>query len=549
MNETSHEPSTVESVSLGAVVDTAAMVASTTSRTEKTEALAALLGSTPPAHAPIVVGLLTGEVRQGRIGVGWAALRDVDVVSASTSSLDVEAVDGAITDLANTSGPGSRASRSAQLGALFTQATQDEGEFLRAVLSGGLRQGALDGVMVAAIAKAAGVPQAVVRRAAMLSGDLGETAERALRGGRSELESVGLRVGRGVLPMLAATSATAGEAVVELGETVVQAKLDGIRIQAHRHGEEVRLFTRNLNDVTERLPDVVALMRSLAVDSVVLDGELIGVFDDGPELFQDTASTFSSGGESGRVELQTQFFDILHLDGVDVIDEPLSVRLARLRDVVGDHRVEGIVTADPAEADAFSERVVSAGHEGVMVKALDSVYAAGKRGKTWRKVKPVHTFDLVVLGAEWGHGRRTGTLSNLHLGARRGSANVGSAGVGDGTVGGGSGSAGVDGGTVGDDSKFVMVGKTFKGLTDELLEWQTRELLARRVDHEGRGDDRDAITVFVRPELVVEIAIDGVQRSTTYDGGLALRFARVKGYRTDKSPADANTLDDLRSLL
>ena len=312
--------------------------------------------------------------------------------------------------------------------------------------------------------------------------------------------------------MLAATAASVEEAVAELdGPVSVQAKLDGIRIQAHRMGEEVRLFTRNLNDVTDRLPGVVDVVRALDADSLVLDGEVVGVAEDSPELFQDTASTFSSGGSSGRVDLVVRFFDLLHLDGVDRIDEPLAARLSALEALVGPHLVDGIETADPGEAAAFNEQVLAEGQEGVMVKDLTSVYAAGRRGKTWRKVKPVHTYDLVVLGAEWGHGRRTGWLSNLHLGAR-------------------------------DGDEFVMVGKTFKGLTDALLEWQTAALLEREVRRQG-------ITVFTRPELVVEIAIDGVQRSTTYPGGLALRFARVKGYREDKSPGEADTIEDLRQRM
>lgn len=499
------------SIGLAKVVDTAKTVADSSARNDKVAALAELLTQVEPREAPIIVGLLTGEVRQGRIGVGWAAVRDLYIEVATTTTLSIAAVDAVMTELTTISGPGSKARRANLLEDLLGRATIDEADFVKTVLTGGLRQGALDGVMVTAVAKAAGVPVASVRRAAMLSGDLGATAQVALGDGRSALEAIGLRVGRGVLPMLAATSASAAEAVEDLGEVSVQAKLDGIRIQAHRSGDDVRLYTRNLNDVTGRLPDVVAAARALPVDSVVLDGELIGLSEDAPEMFQDTASTFSSGGDSQRVSLQTQFFDILHRDGVDLIDEPLSARLVHLAEVVGPSAIDGIVTADPAEAEAFAADVLASGHEGVMVKAIDSVYAAGRRGKTWRKVKPVHTYDLVVLGAEWGHGRRTGWLSNLHLGAL-------------------------------DGDEFVMVGKTFKGLTDALLTFQTEELLAREERREG-------ITVFVRPELVVEIAIDGVQRSTTYPGGLALRFARVKQYRPDKSPAEANTITDLQTLI
>ncbi len=511
----------------GDVVETAAVVAASSARNDKVAALAALLGRIDPSEVPIVVGLLTGEVRQGRIGVGWAAVRDLDVNPASKSSLRVTDVDSAMTELAQISGLGSKARRTERLERLLGQATASEMEFLSTVLTGGLRQGALDGVMATAIAKAAGVPVGVVRRASMFSGDLGETAQIALADGQDALEAVGLKVGRGVEPMLAATSTSVAEAMAELvrddGSVAVsiQAKLDGIRLQVHRSVDEVTLYTRNLNNVTERLPAICELVRSLPGSELVLDGELIGVSEDSPEMFQDTASTFSSGGSSGRVDLGLRFFDLLHRDGVDLVDEPLGTRLAALADVAGDHMIDGLVidgtvidgtvTADISEAEEFAAATLAAGHEGVMVKALDSIYAAGRRGKTWRKVKPVHTYDLVVLGAEWGHGRRTGWLSNLHLGARNG-----------------------------DD--FVMVGKTFKGLTDELLGWQTEAILERESGREG-------ITVFARPELVVEIAIDGVQRSTTYRGGLALRFARVKRYRSDKLAAEANTLDDLRALI
>ena len=500
------------SLRLHEVVETARMVAAASARTEKVAALASLLERTAPVEAPIIVGLLTGEIRQGRIGVGWAAVRDLVVSASSSSTLTVAEVDQAMEDLMTISGSGSKARRTEVLERLLCRATEDESTFLRTVLTGGLRQGALDGVMTTGIAKAAEVPVAAVRRAAMFSGDLGETAAVALGAGRAGLDQIGLEVGRGVQPMLAATSGSVTEALAELdGEVSVQAKLDGIRLQVHRSGDDVRLFTRNLNDVTERLPGVCDIVRSFPVTNVVLDGELIGLADDSPEMFQDTASTFSSAGDSARVELQVQFFDILHRDGVDLVDEALSVRLGHLAEVVDDRAVAGIVTEEADEAEAFARATLDAGHEGVMVKSMTSEYAAGRRGKTWRKVKPVHTYDLVVLGAEWGHGRRTGWLSNLHLGAR-------------------------------DGDGFVMVGKTFKGLTDELLRFQT-EALGERETH------REGITVFVRPELVVEIAIDGVQRSTTYPGGLALRFARVKQYRLDKAAAEANTIDDLGSLI
>ncbi len=503
----------MESTTLAAVVETARTVAGASARNDKVAALAGLLGKVAPSEAPIVVGLLTGEIRQGRIGVGWAAIRDLDAAPSAVSSLRVLDVDRAMDDVAEISGPGSKAARAQRLGALMSAATEAEGHFLGTVLTGGLRQGALDGVMVTAIAKAAGVSVASVRRALMMNGDLGGTAEIAISDGKAGLEAVGLEVGRGVQPMLASTSGSVTEAIEDIGASFVQTKLDGIRLQAHRRGNDVWLYTRNLNDVTERLPGVCELVRSLDVQSVVLDGELVGVHGDTPEMFQDTASTFSSGGEGAGVELAVSFFDILHRDGEDLVDLSLSDRLTSLEALVGPAMVAGIATSNPTEGEAFASDAVARGHEGVMVKGAESTYTAGRRGKTWRKVKPVYTFDLVVLGVEWGHGRRTGKLSNLHLGARRDGSN----------------------------DEFVMVGKTFKGLTDELLAWQTEALLAAKTHEEG-------ITVFVRPEFVIEIAVDGVQRSTTYPGALALRFARVKRYRPDKVPGEANTLSDLRTL-
>ncbi len=504
---------------LADVVATAAAVADAPARNDKVAALAELLGRADRRELSIVIGLLVGDLRQGRIGVGWSTVGSLDIEPVGEASIEVSEVDHAFDEIAFTSGDGSAQRRHDVLAALWARSTAAEQAFLGAVLTGGLRQGALEGVMVTAVAKAAGVPVASVRRGTMLSGDLGETAQIALGDGRAALDSIGLRPGRAIGPMLASTSASVADAMGEFDTAVVQAKLDGIRLQVHRSGDGVRLYTRNLNDVTERLPDVVALTRSLDGEPFVLDGELIGVGSESPELFQDTASTFSSGGGSGRVDLVLSVFDALHLDGEDLIDLPLETRLARLEARMGHVVLPTITTADVAEAEAFEAEILDGGHEGVMVKDVSSPYAAGRRGKAWRKVKPVHTFDLVVLGAEWGHGRRTGWLSNLLLGAR-------------------------------DGDDFVMVGKTFKGLTDAMLEWQTaalKELEAEPVD--GVPQDRAAITVFTRPELVVEIAIDGVQRSTTYPGGLALRFARVKAHRPDKIAAESDTIDTLRSML
>ncbi len=499
------------SLLLATVVSAAETVAASPARNDKVAALATVLSEAAPDEVPIVVGLMVGEPRQGRIGVGWSAVGSLDVTPIAQGTLTAVGLDDALTEIAAMSGDGSSTARRVRLAELWGEMTSSEQAFVGAVLTGGLRQGALAGVMVTAVAKASAMPVAAVRRGAMLSGDLGETARIALSGGREAVEAIGLRPGRGVEPMLASTSASVAEAMAEFDRSVVQAKLDGIRLQVHRNGDDIRLFTRNLNDVTDRLPGVVETVRGFEGDPFVLDGELIGVGTDQPEMFQDTASTFSSGGDSGRVELELSIFDVLHLDGRDRIDDPLDSRLAALRDAVGDRLLPTITTADVDEAEAFEADVLATGHEGVMVKDVASLYAAGRRGKAWRKVKPVHTFDLVVLAAEWGHGRRTGWLSNLHLGAR-------------------------------DGDEFVMVGKTFKGMTDAMLEWQTSALQQLEVERRG-------IAVLVRPELVVEIAIDGVQRSTTYPGGLALRFARVKAHRPDKSAADADTLASLRARL
>jgi len=350
----------------------------------------------------------------------------------------------------------------------------------------------------------------------MLSGDLGRVAAIALADGPDGLRPVGLEVGCGVLPMLASGAPDVATAIAEVGEASVEWKLDGARIQVHRREDEVRIYTRNLNDITERLPDIVAWARSLPVRAVVLDGEAIGVDDEArPHAFQDTMSSFGrdrdvNGGAGGA--LDAFFFDVLHVDGDDLIDRPLHERLVVLDAVVGERHIPRLVTASADEAAAVLDAALAAGHEGVMVKAIDSIYDAGRRGKAWRKVKPVLTLDLVVLAVEWGHGRRQGWLSNLHLGAR------------------------------GPDGSLVMVGKTFKGLTDAMLEWQTTELLARETA-------RDGITVYVRPELVVEVALDGVQASTRYPGGVALRFARVRRYRDDKSAEDADTIETVQEML
>ncbi len=501
-----------------ALVATADAVAGTTKRTAKVAALVDLLRRLDPEEVEAAVGFLVGRPRQGRVGVGWSAVRGLPAASAAEASLSIADVDRAISRVEGITGPGSVSQRQAELGALFAAATEPEGQFLRRLLLGELRQGALEGVMADAVAKAAGVPIDLVRRAAMFSGDLGRTAVVALSGGRSALEDVGLEVLRPVQPMLAGTAADVTAALTETGPASVEWKLDGARIQVHRDGDHVAIFTRNLNDITERLPSVAEAVRLLPVRRVVLDGESIGLDDSGrPRRFQDTMSRFSRerqgpDGVPAAALLQAFFFDVLLVDDEDLVDRPLADRLAVLDTIAPALRLPALETADPAAAEAFALDAVAAGHEGVMVKSLESTYQAGRRGGSWRKVKPVRTLDLVVLAAEWGHGRRTGWLSNLHLGAR------------------------------GSDGGFVMVGKTFKGLTDDLLRWQTERLQGLAIGTEGH-------VVHVRPELVVEIALDGVQASTRYPGGVALRFARVRRYREDKRAAEADRIEDVQALL
>lgn len=496
---------------LAPLVATSEALTATSSRLAKRRLLAALLRDLTLDELPVALGLLRGDPRQGRVGVGWNTLRAVEVAMAAGPTLTLHDVDATFDALATTAGSGSQTRRAALLRSMMERATAGEATFLWRVFAGEVRHGALDGVLTDAVAEAEGVSVELVRRAAMFSGDLGIAAVVARAGGADALAAVGLRVLQAVQPMLASTATDVAGAMAGAACSV-EWKLDGARVQAHRRDGVVRLFTRNLNDITARLPDVVARVAALPGTTLVLDGEVLGVGDDGrPDAFQDTMSSF--GADAAGRSLRVWFFDVLHADGEDLVDVPLSVRRAVLERVVGPLAVPALATADVAAADAFAAAALHAGHEGVVVKRLDSLYEAGRRGASWRKVKPVHTFDLVVLGAEWGHGRRTGRLSNLHLGARDER-----------------------------DGSFVMVGKTFKGLTDELLAWQTERFEALAVE-------RAPGVVMVRPELVVEVALDGVQRSRRYPGGLALRFARVRRYRPDKDPAEADTLAALRQLL
>ncbi len=493
------------------VVGASREVANTSSRSRKVAILGELLGRLTADEVAVCVGVLSGLPRQGRVGIGYSTIYSISTRPASEPSLAVHDVDRAISEIEATTGSGSATRRVALLERLLGSATEQEDEFLRRLFTGELRQGALAGLMADAVAKAAGVSGQLARRALMLSGDLTRMATIAMAEGEQGLAAIGFEIFRPILPMLASTSAGVVEAVTSFERSSVEWKLDGIRIQIHRLGDEVRIYTRNLNDITAALPGVLDAVLSLPVRQVVLDGEALWMGEEGPAAFQETVSQIDR--DAPPEGIVTFLFDLLHLDGEHLLDAPLYERAARLEALAPQLKVPAVLTSDPDEARAVLEQSLGAGHEGVVVKDAASAYAAGRRGKAWLKVKPVRTYDLVVLGAEWGHGRRRGWLSNLHLGARDP-----------------------------DSGRFVMVGKCFKGLTDELLRWQTQELLAREAGRRG-------IAVMARPELVVEIAIDGVQSSTRYAGGVALRFARVKRYRPDKSADEADTIGELRALL
>ena len=488
-------------------------VAATSSRTAKIVAFAEVLRGLHPDEIAAAVGFLTGQPRQGKIGIGWATLAGIARDPAVDPSIEILDLDAAVGQILATRGSGSASLRRELLVGLLDRATDREADFIRRLFVGELRQGALEGVMADAIAKAAGVPAARVRRAAMLTGDLGQTADLALGQHGAGLDDVQLEVLRPVLPMLAGSAESVTDALERTGRASVEWKLDGARIQVHRAGDDVRVFTRNLNDITTRLPEVVELVRAMPVDDIVLDGEAIGVAEDArPHRFQDTMRRFSADTVPATSSLRAWFFDVLRVDGTDLLETPLHDRLDVLARVAERHRIPATVTDDAAVAAGVLDEALAAGHEGVVVKSLDSAYDAGRRGGAWRKVKPVRTLELVVLAVEWGHGRRRGWLSNLHLGARD------------------------------PEGGFVMVGKTFKGLTDELLTWQTARFQELALAREGH-------VVHVRPALVVEIALDGVQVSPRYPGGVALRFARVRRYRADRSPADADTIDTVRAML
>ncbi|GAA1006032.1 ATP-dependent DNA ligase [Streptomyces thermogriseus] len=491
-------------------------VAATSARSGKVALLAELFREAEPDDAPVVIPYLAGRLPQVRLGVGWRSLGR-RVPPAAAPSLTVREVDLRLSELGRTSGPGARARRSRIVGALLGAATEDEQRFLLGLLTGELRQGALEALAVEGLARATGAPAADVRRAVMLAGSLQAVARALLADGPPALARFRLTVGRPVLPMLAHSASSVAEAVGRLGACAVEEKLDGIRVQVHRDGGTLRIHTRALEDITDRLPEVAAAALGLAGERFILDGEVVSFGADGrPRSFQETAGRVGSrvdvAAAAAAVPVSPVFFDVLAVDGRELLDLPLAERYAELARLVPEpmrvRRVQVSGPGEAAEAERFLAETLERGHEGVVVKALDAPYSAGRRGASWRKVKPVHTADLVVLAAEWGHGRRAGRLSNLHLGART-----------------------ADGG-------FAMLGKTFKGLTDAMLAWQTERLRRLAVEEKEWG-------VVVRPELVVEIAYDGLQRSPRYPAGVALRFARVLRHREDKRPEEADTVETL----
>ena len=504
---------------LGELVGTSAAVAETSSRLVKISRLADLLRRVTRAEVETAIAFLSGELRQGRIGIGPAAIREARPPAAADSpALQLLEVDEAFERISATTGPGSVDDRMRLLRELLMRATTAEQDFLIGLLLGELRQGALEGVLVEAVSRAGNVPSATVRRAVMMAGALAPVARAVLLEKESGLSHFVVQVFRPVQPMLAQTAADVDEALADLDQDVaLEWKLDGARIQVHKGGDEIKVFSRNLRDVTFAVPEVVEAARNVAVNDVILDGEVIALRPDGtPQTFQQTMQRFGRKLDvdrlRGEIPLTPFFFDCLYADGASLIDLPQAERVAALGAIAPSAIVPTRVRPSREEAARFVEETLRRGHEGVMVKALASAYAAGRRGQHWLKVKVAHTLDLVVLAAEWGHGRRKGWLSNLHLGARDP----------------------VSGG-------FVMLGKTFKGMTDQMLGWQTEKLLQLEIA-------RDAYTVYVRPELVVEVAFNDLQESPHYPGGLALRFARVKSYRPDKPAAEADTIDSVRRI-
>jgi DNA ligase-1 len=503
---------------LANVVAASQRVSATSSRLDKRNEIAECLRSVAPAEVPVAIAYLSGETCQGKLGVSHISLHAAQVSGAASPTLTLGEVDAAFAAIAAIKGPGASARRTETLRALFSRATADEQDFLVRLIVGELRQGALKGLMQEAIAAAAGVPVADVRRAAMSAGGLSEVAQAALTEGSAGLARFAVKLMQPVLPMLSQSVESTGEALEKLGTAAFEWKLDGARVQVHKRGEEVCVYTRNLNDVTARVPEIVERVRASPNAELILDGEAIALRPDGSPLsFQLTMRRFGRKLEvetmRRELPLAVFFFDCLLRDREALIDRPAHDRFAALEACVPrETLIPRIVTSEHAVATAFFDDALRRGHEGIVAKALDAPYEAGRRGAGWLKVKRANTLDLVVLAVEWGHGRRSGRLSNLHLGAR------------DPATGG-----------------FVMLGKTFKGLTDEMLEWQTAEFLKREMR-------RDDWTVYVRPEIVVEIAFNEIQESSQYPGGFALRFARVKGYRLDKRADEADTIETVRKI-
>jgi DNA ligase-1 len=504
---------------LAELVQASQAVAETRARSTKIELLAACLAKLGPEEAEIGVAFLSGELRQGKVGLGYAAVRGVDPgLPAGAPSLTLSDVDAALTDIAGIAGARSTVRRAESLAALFARATGPERHFLERLLVGELRQGALEGILLDAVAKAAKVSPASVRRATMLAGDARRVARAALADGERGLAQFHLQVLRPVGAMLAQTASSFAEAFDGRAELSLEHKLDGARIQVHREGSDVRVFTRTLNDVTARVPELVERVLALPVRQVILDGETIALTAGGrPAPFQTTMSRFGRklevDAQRAKLPLHPFYFDCLLVDGEELLDRGEGERFEVLSRITApSDRIVRKVVHDGGAAEAFLDEALALGHEGVMAKDVAAPYEAGRRGASWMKIKKAHTLDLVVLGVEWGSGRRKGLLSNLHLGAR------------DPQTGG-----------------FVMLGKTFKGLTDELLRWQTKKLLELEIS-------RTDWVVYVRPELVVEIAFDGVQTSSQYPGGVALRFARVKRYREDKPASEADTIETVRAI-
>lgn len=504
---------------LGELTQLSSRLAQTRKRSVKVSLIADALHAAPHEERTLAVLYLTGELRQKKLGIGGAQLRALrDVAAADVPQLRLSEVDQALDAVVEDRGTGSTARRAARLRELFARATADEQHFVAKLVVGELRQGALESLVLEAVSQAAKVGIGPLRRARMLAPDLEHVVRAAFEEGELGLSRFDLQLFRPVQPMLAEPADDVADVLTRLSRAAFEHKLDGARIQVHKRGDDVRVFTRGLNDVTHAVPEVVELLRTVEVSELIVDGEVLALHDDGrPYPFQDTMRRFGRklDVEALRQQLPLSpfFFDCLYLDGASLLDAPTERRIAALHAAIpGNARVPRIVTEDAQEAQSFLDQALAQGHEGVMAKALDAPYFAGSRGASWLKLKQAHTLDLVVLAAEWGSGRRTGFLSNLHLGARDE-----------------------------DTGSFVMLGKTFKGLTDELLRFQTQALLALETH-------RDAHTVYVKPDLVVEILLNDVQTSPHYPAGLALRFARVKRYRPDKQAHEADTLARVRAL-